>query len=134
MKFKQGDKVSIKEDIFDEVKHLVGGGNRFGFSIVRKDNDGCRIEDKKTNRGCWLFYHRLELADDNDPSTWRRNKPIMVRVVEEYFARHFYKVHEGKILCYANGRTSFTCERREDGTPKVLIAHHYREPTKEELG
>ena len=108
---------------------------------------GAVFIDGKWIIDCWSLdgfcYESGERDDDNlvelantDPKFWKRNKPLMVSLVdEEWFTRHFYKVNgAGAVLLYANGCTSFTKQHSTNGKVRTMeLPKAWREPTKEEL-
>lgn len=134
MSFKVGDKVRLNKKGIEESGHWFKDGVYENLEIQHVERKGtvCVWQHNK-EIGWWVHDYEIELMpNENDPSTWRRNTPIVIQRDNGQVSRHFARFEKNRIYFYPQGKTSFSYGKG-NVTNLWEFPERVRKATKEEL-
>ena len=135
--FKAGDIVDLTEQGIKEYGWYFEDNIYEGLTIKEIDGKAADVKENTNNRSWYVPLYLLKLSEisDDDPSTWKRNTPIVITRNSESIRRHFchYDANKKRVYFYPSGKTSFSFDeevRQSNIWEKLDVV---RKATKEEL-
>lgn len=131
MSFKIGDLVRLTKDGIGQSGHWFKDGVYEGLEVKRVGNDNLQLLQSDKIHSWYVSITHCELMPSDDPKTWKRNKPIMIRRRSgNYVPAHFSHHDDGRVYVYRYGKSSFTVNKNSN---KTMPTTQWKLPTKEEL-